>query len=90
MGFCLVPFRQPNPPTRFLHITDIGMCHFLPVHHFGMACLAGSKVNIQHLHPAVRFQMTNNNNNDNEYNYNASWRPVDIGDTPVEDPLLTL
>ena len=21
MGFCLVPFRQPNPPTRFLSIT---------------------------------------------------------------------
>ena len=25
----------------------IGMCHFLLVHHFGMACLAGSKVKIQ-------------------------------------------
>ena len=47
MGFNLVPFRQPNSPTRFLLITAIGMCHFLPVHHFGMACLAGSKVNIQ-------------------------------------------
>ena len=41
-------FRQPNPPTRFILITVIGMCHFLPVHNFGMACLAGSKVNIQH------------------------------------------
>ena len=47
MGFYLVPYRQPNPPTRFLLITAIEMCHFLPVHHFGMACLAGSKVNIQ-------------------------------------------
>ena len=47
MGFYLVPYRQPSPPTRFLIITAIGMCHFLPVHHFGMACLAGSKVNIQ-------------------------------------------
>ena len=47
MGFYLVPFRQSNPPTRFLLITAIGMCHFLPVHHFRMACLAGSKVNIQ-------------------------------------------
>ena len=46
--FYLVPFFQPSPPTRFLLITAIGMCHFLPVHHFGMACLAGSKVNIQH------------------------------------------
>ena len=48
MGFYLVPFRQPSPPTRFLLITAIRMCHFLPVHHFGMACLTGSKVNIQH------------------------------------------
>ena len=47
MGFCLVSYCQPSPPTRFLPITAIGMCHFLPVHHFGMACLAGSKVNIQ-------------------------------------------
>ena len=42
----LVPYCQPSPPTRFLPITAIGMCHFLPVHHFGMTCLAGSKVNI--------------------------------------------
>ena len=48
MGFYFVPYRQPGPPTRFLLITAIGMYHFLPVHHFGMACLAGSKVNIQH------------------------------------------
>ena len=47
MGFYLVLFRQPNPPTRFPLITAIGMCHFLPVNHFGMACLAGSKGNIQ-------------------------------------------
>ena len=47
MGFNLVPSCQAGPPRRFLLITAIGMCHFLPVHHFGMACLAGSKVNIQ-------------------------------------------
>ena len=47
MGFYLGPFRQPNLPTRLLLITAIGMCHFLPVHHFGMPCLAGSKVNMQ-------------------------------------------
>ena len=46
--FYLVPFFQPRPPTRFLLKTTIGMSHFLPVHHFGMACLAGSKINIQH------------------------------------------
>ena len=49
MGFYLVPYCQQSPPARFLPITAIGICHFLPVHHFGMACLAGSKVNIQHL-----------------------------------------
>ena len=47
MGFYLVSFFQPSPPTLFLLITAFGMCHFLPVHHFGMACLAGSKANIQ-------------------------------------------
>ena len=48
MGFYLVPYCQLIPPTRFLLITAIGMCHYFPVHHFGIACLAGSKVNIQH------------------------------------------
>ena len=48
MGFYLAPYCQPVPPTRFLLITAIGICHFFPVHHFGMACLAGSKVSIQH------------------------------------------
>ena len=47
--FYLVPYCQPSPPTQFLSITAIGMCHFLPVHHFRMACLAGSKVNIQQI-----------------------------------------
>ena len=56
MGFYLVPYCQPNPPTRFLPITAIGMCHFLPVHHFGMACLAGSKVNIQHYEPVYQVE----------------------------------
>ena len=35
-------------PTRFPLITAIRMCHLLPVHHLGMAFLAGSKVKIQH------------------------------------------
>ena len=26
-------FISQFPPTRFPHITAIGMCHFLPVHH---------------------------------------------------------
>ena len=28
MGFYLFPYCQPSPPTRFLPITAIGMCHF--------------------------------------------------------------
>ena len=37
-------FISQFPPTRFPLITAIRMCHFLPVHHLGMAFLAGSKV----------------------------------------------
>ena len=48
MEFYLVIYCQPSPPTRFLLITAIRMCHFLPEHHIRMACLVGSKVNIQH------------------------------------------
>ena len=58
MGLYLVPYCQPSSPTRFLLITAIGMCHFFPVHHFGMACLAGSKVNIQHLINSVNLANT--------------------------------
>ena len=42
--FLLVPFHQQiSTPTRFPLIIDIRMCHLLPVHHLGMAFLAGSK-----------------------------------------------
>ena len=34
-------FISQFPPTRFPHITAIGMCHFLPVHHLGMAFCSG-------------------------------------------------
>ena len=52
----VMQFRGPHfisqfPPTRFPLITAIRMCHFLPVHHLGMAFLAGSKVKIQHFLP---------------------------------------
>ena len=36
-------FISQFPPTRFPFITAIRMCHLLPVHHLGMAFLAGSK-----------------------------------------------
>ena len=41
-------FVSQFPPTRFPLITAIRMCHPLPVHHLGMAFLAGSKAKIQH------------------------------------------
>ena len=53
MGFYLVLFRQPNRLRDIFRLLAIGMCHFLLVHRFGMACLAGSKVNIQQF---VRYQ----------------------------------
>ena len=40
-------FISQFPPTWFPLITTIRMCHFLPVHHLGMAFLAGSKAKIQ-------------------------------------------
>ena len=42
-------FISQFPPMRFPLITDIRMCHFLPVHHLGVAFLAGSKAKIQQL-----------------------------------------
>ena len=42
-------FISQFPPTRFPLIIAIRMCHFLPVHHLGMAFLAGLKAKIQHL-----------------------------------------
>ena len=36
-------FISQFPPMRFPLITAIRMCHLLPVHHLGMAFLAGSK-----------------------------------------------
>ena len=41
--FSLSHFISQFPPTRFPVITAIRMCHLLPVHHLGMAFLAGSK-----------------------------------------------
>ena len=40
-------FISQFPPTRFPLITAIRMCHFFPVHHLGMAFLAGSEAKIQ-------------------------------------------
>ena len=45
--FSLADFISQFPPTRFSLLTANGMCHFLPVHHLGMAFLAGSKAKIQ-------------------------------------------
>ena len=51
MGFfALSHFVSQIRLRDFFRLLAIGMRHFLPVHHFGMAYLAGSKVNIQHMH----------------------------------------
>ena len=46
-------FISQFPPTRFPLITAIRMCHFLPMHHLGMAFLAGSQVKIQQYYASV-------------------------------------
>ena len=46
--FLPLPISSAKSRLRdFFRFLAIGMCHFLPVHHFGMAFLAGSKVKIQ-------------------------------------------
>ena len=47
-AFTLSHFISQIHPHDLFRLLAIGMCHFLPMHHFGMACLAGSKVKIQH------------------------------------------
>ena len=49
MGFTLSHFISQIHPRDFFRLLAIGMCHFLPVHHFVMACLIWPKVKIQHL-----------------------------------------
>ena len=48
MGFTLFHFISQIHPRALFRLLAIGMCHFLPVHHFVMACLLGPKVKIQH------------------------------------------
>ena len=48
ISFSSSHFISQFPPTRFPLITAIRMYHLLPVHHLGMAFLAGSKAKIQH------------------------------------------
>ena len=59
-AFTLSHFVSQIRLRDFFRLLATGMCHFLPVYHFGMACLAGSKVKIQHssvillLHPTTK------------------------------------
>ena len=48
MGFTLSHFISQIQPRDLFRLLAIRMCHFLPVHHFVMACLLGLKVKIQH------------------------------------------
>ena len=45
-AFILSHFVSQIRLHNFFRLLAIGMCHFLPVHHFEMACLARPKVNI--------------------------------------------
>ena len=45
-AFTLSHFISQIRLRDFFRLLAIGMCHFLPVHHFGMAFLPGPKVNI--------------------------------------------
>ena len=47
IAFTLSHFISQIRPRDLFWLLAIGMCHFLPVHHFGMACLPGPKVEIQ-------------------------------------------
>ena len=49
--FCSSHFISQFLPARFPHITAIGMCHFLPVHHLEWHFGPGQKVKIQHSLP---------------------------------------
>ena len=50
MGFfTLSHFITQICPRDLFRLLAIGMCHFLPVHHFGMVCFPGPKVKIQHV-----------------------------------------
>ena len=70
-AFTLSHFISQICLHNFFRLLAIGMCHFLPVHHFGMACLAGSKVNIQHLDP---YNCTNKLLDKNSY-----FKPYNFG-----------
>ena len=48
MGFTLSYFISQIHPRDLFRLLATGMCHFLPLHHFVMACLLGPKVKIQH------------------------------------------
>ena len=52
-AFTLSHFISQIRPHDLFRLLAIGMCHFLPAHHFGMAYLAGSKVEIQHIYQCV-------------------------------------
>ena len=50
-AFTLSHFVSQIRLRDFFRLLAIGMCPFLPVHHFGMVCLAGAKVKIQQAIP---------------------------------------
>ena len=48
-----LPCPISSAKSDYFRLLAIGMCHFLPVYHFVMACLLGPKVKIQHWDPSL-------------------------------------
>ena len=51
MGFALSHFISQIHPRDLFRLLAIGMCHFLPVHHFVMACLLGQNTTLALISP---------------------------------------
>ena len=71
-------FISQFPPTRFPLITAIRMCHFLPVHHLGMAFLAGSKAKIQHLNVEIIKRIMSEKKTTLPSLMNQDWKAVKV------------
>ena len=76
MGFfTLSHFISQARPRDLFRLLAIGICHFLPVHHFVMACLPGPKVKIQHFPIGVPL-VPNNKLDSAKAGERPGWRPL--------------
>ena len=76
-------FISQFPPTRFPLITAIRMCHLLPLHHLGIAFLAGSdgqNITLSHENKTLSKRSLTKNDELNTY-----WRSKFVTDVNVYD-----